>query len=732
MRGGLACTALAAALVAIGSSSAGTVTPVQKAALKAVASYPEGRAEVNRAAYLARTLPSGRKEHVLVALGEVASYRGRMSAPRAASLIGMLRANDDYFAKHYAPAPKTDITDTEGLVYRYFAGRCFEFHPLANFGALNAHVAAHDADATRLLADALVARGVYASGAGVGWEYTFPFAGGRGPWISGMAQAVAAQAFARAAALVPERSTQYLRSAHAAFRAIPGRLLTSVSAGPWIRLYSFDSLRVLNAQLQAVVSLQSYATVASDPEAAALAARMQRAAAATIGRFDTGYWSYYALPHEPSPVDYHDYVVQLLKRLAPLDPRFADAATRFARYEQEPPAFRLATAGLGSLRFWLSKPATVGADTAAGRSKHLSLGAGWHTLTWPEPKKPGLYGVHVEARDYAGNTTAFETLPLARAVSAKRAEDAPLSIGVALDDPSQSAGARQAGARLARIGVTWPVGATQPEAGVVASLQQLTLPTVLELNAVPADDTARAALAQYAASLAAAVPSLRLLVLEPAATTATTEAYLATLNALRTALPTAPLGVAVDGSTDTSSTLAALAGVPVDAYVFRPAARGEWSTAGVPGVVAAIGGIPLYVDGPAPAQVRSLGCLGGIAGVLLDHLGDIRVPGVLDAQRGAIVCPGVTAHVTATVFTPPAAPRDPVQLGCDRDCLYLLALERNGKPVAVRRGTLVGGAAPATLALPKVKLPAGSYTVEARLVAQVNPGTVTSLSAAVG
>ena len=44
--------------------------------------------------------------------------------------------------KHYAPAPKTDITDADGVVYRYFAGRCFEFHPLANFGALNAHVAA--------------------------------------------------------------------------------------------------------------------------------------------------------------------------------------------------------------------------------------------------------------------------------------------------------------------------------------------------------------------------------------------------------------------------------------------------------------------------------------------------------------------------------------------------------------------------------------------------------------
>ena len=143
-----------------------------------------------------------------------------------------------------------------------------------------------------------------------------------------MAQAVAAQAFARTAALVPDEATALMREARAAYRVIPGRLLTSVAAGPWIRLYSFQSLRVLNAQLQAVLSLQSYATAAEDPDAAALAARMQRAAAATLPSFDTGYWTYYSLPHEPSPLDYQQYVVQLLKKLAPSDPRFADAATR--------------------------------------------------------------------------------------------------------------------------------------------------------------------------------------------------------------------------------------------------------------------------------------------------------------------------------------------------------------------------------------------------------------------
>ena len=90
-----------------------------------------------------------------------------------------------------------------------------------------------------------------------------------------MAQAVGAQALARTAELVPDDAAALRRSATAAYRAIPRHLLTSVAAGPWIKLYSFGSLVVLNAQLQAVVSLQSYAEVAEDSDAAALAERMR-------------------------------------------------------------------------------------------------------------------------------------------------------------------------------------------------------------------------------------------------------------------------------------------------------------------------------------------------------------------------------------------------------------------------------------------------------------------------
>ena len=580
---------LTAALAVVGAAPATTPVPGQVGALKAIrvalaagridgATANAGRAEIARAAHLVRTLPSGRREHVAVALEELAAFSGRLTAPRALALIGQLQANDDYFAKHYAPGPKTDITDADGLVYRYFPGRCLEFHPLANFGALNARVAANDAAGAQRLADALIARGVYQQGGGIAWEYFFDYSGGRAPWLSGMAQAVAAQAFARTAALVPDQETALMREARAAYRAIPSHLLTSVAAGPWIRLYSFQSLRVLNAQLQAVISLQSYATTAEDPDAAALAARMQRAAAAMLPSFDTGYWTYYSLPHEMSPLDYQQFVVQLLKKLAPSDPRFADAATRFAAYQRQPPAFRLTNASLGALRFWLSKPATVQVNTAAGPTKRLALGGGWHTLAWPEPKRPGVYPVHVTAVDWAANRASFDALPIVRATAAgggsamrakassTKAAGGTFAVGAALDDPAQGATLQKLGLQLARIGVTWPAGATAPDPSVVAALQRLPagLGSVLELTAapLPLDDAGRAALAQYAAALAQQTPGLRSLVLAPAPTTATAGDYALAFDQIRTAvqtvLPDVQLGVRIDGALAPKATLTAL------------------------------------------------------------------------------------------------------------------------------------------------------------------------------
>jgi hypothetical protein len=572
-----------------------------------------------------------------------------------------------------------------------------------------------------------------------------------------MAQAVAAQALARTAGLVltQSESASLMGKARAAYQAIPGRLLTSVAAGPWIRLYSFTSLQVLNAQLQAVISLQSYATTANDSDAAALAARMQRAAAATLDRFDTGYWSYYALPHDPSPLDYHEYVVQLLQRLKTADPRFAAAAVRFADYEKQPPAFQLAPGALGALTFWVSKPSTVSVVTGAGPSRRASVDGGWHTLSWGVPKRAGAYPVHVTATDAAGNHSSFDALPIVRASSTvpKRATQSTVQttpqpapsfrVGATLTDPSQSALAGQAGLHLVRINVTWPAGATAPDPTLVAALQQMTpIETIVELTAapLPADDAGRAALAQYTAALAANVKALHAIVLAPAPLSADAPTYAAAFGAIRTALPDAPLGVAVDGGSDPAGTVGGLAGLDANVVAFRPAAvpaKGAWTLADHSQFADAFPSASIVVDGAPPpyaATLKSAACAPEVSAVLLDRLTDATraglKPTIGTAERGAFVCPGVAAEAQPYEVQFPTARTQPVavSLNCNRDCLYLITLDRaDGLPVVARRGQLGGGASsPLTrIVLPHAKLGPSSYRVDVRIVSRVNPGAVT-------
>jgi hypothetical protein len=823
--------AVVALVVVTGAAAARKPVPGERAALAAVkhavnagrlsrATAKADRQEIARAVHLARVLPAGRRAHVQTALEQVGALGKRLTDPRALAVFGQLAANDDYFARHSAPPPGTDITDGDGIVYRYFAGRCFEFHPLANVSALNARVAAKDVDGTKRLANALIARAVPRRGGGAVWEYYFRF-GGRPPWVSGMAEAVAAQAFARAAALVTDESAPLLDEAARAFRAVT-RLTTDVAAGPWIRLYSFSRNPVLNAQLQSVLSLETYAAATNDAAATELVSRMEQAAAATLSQFDTGYWSDYSLAGNPSPLSYQKFVIRLLHRLAPVDPRFAHAADRFDSYLRQPPAFRLASAPVGALRFWLSKPASVSASTPAGRSIRLSLDAGWHTFSWHDPKRAGFYRVTVTAVDYAGNRASFSALPIVRVPGAAGSGDkrarrtaaaGPASppafaAGVGIEDPSQAVLAGSLGLRLVRMPVAWQPGQTSPDPAVISSLQALPSAAglVLDLNAaqLPSDDGGRAALGDYASSLARQTPTLRYLVLTPAPSQATALAYADALAAVRAAVQAVRADVEVGPFLDGSSSkpqLAAAAvgrelareGAGADLVSFRPApvaGRGALAIGDLGRLRSALAkgfgtAPPLLLDAPdipttvpaselgaytggAPptagavspaaqaatyaAAVEAASCSPDVFGVLLDRLvdsgsapesvtglyyagGDAKPSAaavqsaILDVARGAAVCPGLRARVTPTTLTFPAqlsrSSAASVVLGCSRDCLYLVTLDRaDGKPVVARRGTLAGGDAAQTITLPRRALPRGGYRVDVRLVSRVDPGAV--------
>jgi hypothetical protein len=790
-------------------SSLGPV-PGQRAALAAVkravaagrltrAAAATDRGVIAHSVRLIRVLPKSRRTRLEVALEQAGDLGKRLTTPRALTVFGQLRANDDYFARHGVPRGGTDITDAQGVVYRYFAGRCFEFHPLANFSALNTRVAAKDIAGAKRLAAALVARAVSRPRGAAVWEYYFSFGGGRPPWTSGMAQAVAAQAFARAASLVPDESATLSHEATAAFEAI-SKLRTTVAAGPWIRLYSFSSIAVLNAQLQSVLSLESYAKATDDAAAATLASRMEQAAAATVSRFDTGYWTYYSLGGGPSPLSYQRFIVQLLHKLAPDDSRFAQAAADFSAYLKQPPAFKLANASPGSVRFWLSKPAFVSASTQAGRSVRLGLHAGWHTLRWNEPKRAGFYAVHVTAVDWAGNRASFDALPILHvpkpASPSARTPTATggtvsaslFAVGVGIDNSGQGALADSLGMGLVRMTASWQAGQTAPDPAVVDSLEGLPagVGLVLDVDAaqLPTDSAGRTALADWAASLAAQTPALRDLVLTPAPSRATAASYADAVAAVRASVRSVRADVGVgpllDGSmAEPQLTTTALArelagdGARPDLVSFVPApvpGAGTWAVGDLGSLESALEqGLgtkpPILLNSPptaavAPATqasvysaaIETASCLPDVSGLLLDRLVDDGAApqtatglyyangeakpsahaveqAIRTVVRGAVVCPGLAAQVTPTTLTFPTqlsgSSAASVVLGCSRDCLYLVTLDRaDGRPVVARRGVLGGGAVPETITLPKRKLPAGRYRLDLRLVSRVDPGAV--------
>jgi hypothetical protein len=435
------------ALIAVPAASAGPVerrdARVARAGLsQAVAggSLPQAEAAryrktLSRVLRLVDRLPAERARPLAAVLHQIAAQSPRYDAPRALTLFAMLELNADHLARRALPQPGRDVLGPDGVVYRHFAGQALQFHPLANVMLLNAHIRdGRDEDAAAL-AEALAARAVARSGGAAVWEYPFRYYNVAPGWASGMAQAVGAQALARAGARFGDPAL--FRAAAAAARSVP-RLTMGLPEGPWVRLYETLALVVLNAQLQSVISLGDYAELTGDPAAAELAVRMRSAAAALLPRFDTGSWSWYSLRNE-SPLSYQRYVVEMLRRLArdTGEPLWADTARRFVEYEKQPPRLRAGGApgavyprakgdrhGRTGFRVWVSKISDVTLFVDGKWRRSVRLRGGWNTLRWTPPAqlRLGQLPVRIAARGLAGNRAELElgALEVRRDVSAPR------------------------------------------------------------------------------------------------------------------------------------------------------------------------------------------------------------------------------------------------------------------------------------------------------------------------
>ena len=365
-------------------------------------------------------------------LGQVRMQAKIYNRPRALALFSMLRENTDVLARRALPRDGTDHVGRGGVVYRVGWGYGLQFHPLANVIALNTLMYENRLGRAATLAASLAARAVPRSGGGAVWEYYFPYAGGRAPWTSGMAQAVGAQAFARAARRLT--APDFFAIADSAYRVIPRALVRGVSTGPWIRLYSFNGMVVLNAQLQAILSLLDYGKIVDNVAAIGLADRMEDAARKLLPAFDTGAWSNY-LPGQEAVLKYHLYHVELTGFLGKRTNADVWQAThaRFNRYTREPPAFKSGGAAAPfypwprdgfrdstRISFWVSK---ISSPTVSVGGQRFALGLrrrGWHSVVWrPGRKAARAYSPGVSARDLAGNTGSARLRAVTVAVDRK-------------------------------------------------------------------------------------------------------------------------------------------------------------------------------------------------------------------------------------------------------------------------------------------------------------------------
>jgi D-glucuronyl C5-epimerase C-terminus len=425
----------APAAIVVNARPADDAQAIQRGLTRAVAGKRLTRAQAERyRAIVRRTratlpgLPETRRITLARVLRLVRLQASRYNAPRALALFSMLDENTRFLKRRGLPASGTDVTGPDGVIYRAGWGYGLQFHPLANVGALNGHVAAgRDAKAAALAA-ALIARAVPRRGHGAAWEYYFPFGGGSAPWTSGMAQAVGAQALARAGKNPAARK---------AFGAIPGSLVQPLTAGPWIRLYDFSSLVVLNAQLQTVLSLREYAELSGNGDATRLANRLADAARTLFPAFDTGYWSRYSLGRE-SPLDYHRYVITLLGRLGRRSgqPFWENARMRFDGYTREVPLMKPGARRAAAypwpadgfrdrvlIALWVSKISTVTVRVGGDQLRLGLLSGGWHRVWWSPGRRPArTFTPTVTATDLAGNTGSRPLAEIRIAIDTKPPE----------------------------------------------------------------------------------------------------------------------------------------------------------------------------------------------------------------------------------------------------------------------------------------------------------------------
>jgi len=358
--------------------------------------------------------------YVIHVLEQVALSRD-LTASRMPALFLILRRNTGFWPRSAFPSSGGRVQFRGSrLLFEYYPGRGLQLQPLVNFKQANLMHGAcvkrtgpcEKAGLRRLLRE-LVATSAKRGGFRT-WEYYFEFGGGAPPWISGMAQATAIQAFGRASQLL--NAPGYRRYASEAFRAFDtpppvGVATKGPRGGTHYLQYSFaPRLFIMNAFLQSVIGLYDYADATGDTTASRLWRSAEPEARAELPLHDTGDWSRYSYRGAESTTEYHvlltEFASSLCSRLR--EPVYCTTARQFREYMTEPADLELlgpetATKGqTTSVRFSVSKLSAVQITiTRNGRvamNRTASFRRGNRAFTF-KPGATGTYSVRLAAKE---------------------------------------------------------------------------------------------------------------------------------------------------------------------------------------------------------------------------------------------------------------------------------------------------------------------------------------------
>jgi D-glucuronyl C5-epimerase-like protein len=308
---------------------------------------------------------------------------------------------------------------TSQLVWQYYPGQGIQVQWLGTFGRANGlfQQTGRDDELRGLLDEALGL--ATARAGGLAWESLFHFDHGAPPWVSGLSQGTALQAFSRAAARLNEpRYFEAARAALGIFRVAPPEgVRVDTPAGAHYLQYSFDpGLRILNGFIQALNGLYDFAAFANDAEGRALFAAGEAEARIELPTFDTGAWSLYRAGKE-SDLGYHELVRDFLRALCKRVPDptlYCTEADKFTAYLRQPPVLALkSTFALArkpsKLVFTVNKVSTVTVTMLRKGKPVLTrsarFGYGRHAFAFRARQRGGL-AVRLRAVDLAGNVGA--------------------------------------------------------------------------------------------------------------------------------------------------------------------------------------------------------------------------------------------------------------------------------------------------------------------------------------